>query len=116
MSRWILNWSSVSSPERRRAVWSRNCATRSATNCASNSSYRYMVILLHRGRARTGLGEFGVDGGATGADRLAELGRHGKARLGRHIDRVDIDHKACGLGRLAGFESGRALHLVGEKL
>src|ERR1700687_6507692 len=37
-----LNWSSVSSPARRRAACSRNSATRSASICLSMVSYRYI--------------------------------------------------------------------------
>src|SRR3569832_389787 len=39
------NWSSLISPRMRRITWSVNCAVRSFTNAASNSSYRYMVVL-----------------------------------------------------------------------
>src|SRR3569832_662439 len=39
------NWSSLISPRTRRITWSVNCAVRSFTNAASNSSYRYMVVL-----------------------------------------------------------------------
>src|SRR6185312_17484356 len=41
------NSSSVSSPARKRRVWSRNCATRSATMALSYASYLYMSAEHH---------------------------------------------------------------------
>src|SRR5689334_13762130 len=131
MSRSGRNWSSVSSPARRRVTWRRNWAARSATNLASNPSYRYIGFHLLLGAApqmpgpvgtAVGFGrndddrprvlEIRTDRGAERPDDLADLGRSHLSVLHAHLDQDRVDHEAPGLVLLGYLEEALCLGLL----